>query len=147
MWSRVSEAVVIHHQTENFVAGMPTDLAFKLAARQATFAFLERERGEGWWGNPAMATYYAEHASGDDPFNWIKAHPLMTPKVTRACPLDHAGIGETSLLMALLPEGVDIGRVADGGHWYVTGAETASAALGEQGVEKVLARLREVLFG
>ena len=28
--------LVIHHQTENFVAGMPTDLAFKLAARQGS---------------------------------------------------------------------------------------------------------------
>ena len=42
--------VVIHHQTENFAVGMPTDLAFKFAARQAIFAFLERRRGEGWWG-------------------------------------------------------------------------------------------------
>ena len=42
--------LVVHHQTENFLAGMPTDLAFKFAARQAIFAFLERERGEGWWG-------------------------------------------------------------------------------------------------
>ena len=42
--------VVVHHQTENFAAGMPTDLAFKFAARQAIFAFLEKERGEGWWG-------------------------------------------------------------------------------------------------
>ena len=42
--------VIIHHQTENFAAGMPTDLAFKFAARQAIFAFLEKERGEGWWG-------------------------------------------------------------------------------------------------
>ena len=40
--------VIIHHQTENFLAGMPTDLAFKFAARQAIFAFLERgQRGEG----------------------------------------------------------------------------------------------------
>ena len=43
--------VVVHHQTENFATGMPTDLAFKFAARQATFAFLEKERGEGWWGD------------------------------------------------------------------------------------------------
>jgi creatinine amidohydrolase len=33
--------VFIHHQTENFSAGMPTDLAFKFASRQAIFAFLE----------------------------------------------------------------------------------------------------------
>nr|WP_292502598.1 creatininase family protein [Mesorhizobium sp.] len=40
---------IIHHQTENFAAGMPTDLAFKTAGRQAIFRFLEKERGEGWW--------------------------------------------------------------------------------------------------
>jgi len=137
--------VVIHHQTENFAAGMPTDLAFKLAARQAIFAFLEKERGEGWWGNPAMAGYYAQHATGDDPFNWIKAHPLMTPEITRAFPFDHAGPGETSLLLALAPEGVEMARVAEGGHWYVKGAEAATVELGQQGVERVLARLREVL--
>ena len=51
--------VIVHHQTENFVAGMPTDLAFKFAARQAIFAFLEKERGEGWWGSEKMADYYA----------------------------------------------------------------------------------------
>jgi creatinine amidohydrolase/Fe(II)-dependent formamide hydrolase-like protein len=39
--------IVVHHQTENFTAGMPTDLAFKLAARQAIFGFLEAQRGEG----------------------------------------------------------------------------------------------------
>ena len=47
----------IHHQTENFTAGMPTDLAFKFAARQAVFAFLQRERGDGWWGSAKMADY------------------------------------------------------------------------------------------
>ncbi|MEZ5923977.1 MAG: creatininase family protein [Hyphomicrobiaceae bacterium] len=138
--------VVVHHQTENFAAGMPTDLAFKLAARQAIFAFLEQQHGEGWWGNPAMADYYAEHDAGKDPFNWIKAHPLMTPEITKTFPFDHAGLGETSLLLALAPEGVEMSRVAEGGHWYVKGAEAANADLGRQGVDMVLARLRTLLF-
>lgn len=34
--------VIIHHQSENFSSGMPTDLAFKLAAKQAIFEFLEK---------------------------------------------------------------------------------------------------------
>ena len=38
---------IIHHQSENFTAGMPTDLAFKTAARQAIFERLRRERGDG----------------------------------------------------------------------------------------------------
>ena len=46
---------IIHHQTENFAAGMPTDLAFKSAGRQAIFRFIESESGEGWWGNEKMA--------------------------------------------------------------------------------------------
>jgi creatinine amidohydrolase/Fe(II)-dependent formamide hydrolase-like protein len=39
--------LLIHHQSENFAAGMPADLAFKLAAREAIFDFLEKSRGEG----------------------------------------------------------------------------------------------------
>jgi creatinine amidohydrolase/Fe(II)-dependent formamide hydrolase-like protein len=136
--------VVIHHQTENFIAGMPTDLAFKFAARQAIFAFLEKERGEGWWGNEKMADYYARQSTGDDPFNWIKAHPLMTPETMKGYPYDHAGLGETSLLMALCPEGVDLGRLSDA-KWYTRSAQDSSAELGAQGRDRILARLREVL--
>jgi creatinine amidohydrolase/Fe(II)-dependent formamide hydrolase-like protein len=33
---------IIHHQTENFAAGMPTDLAFKSAGRQASSASSRR---------------------------------------------------------------------------------------------------------
>ena len=88
-----TSTVFIHHQTENFAAGMPTDLAFKFAARQTIFEFLEKERGEGWWGNPKMANYYAKQATGDDPFNWIKAHPLLNAEAIRQYPFDHAGHG------------------------------------------------------
>ena len=123
---------------------MPTDLAFRLAARQAIFAFLENERGEGWWGNEKMATYYAQQASGADPVNWIKAHPLMTPEAMEGYPFDHAGVGETSLLMALCPEGVDLGRVSDE-KWYAREARQASAELGGVGRDRILARLRETL--
>jgi creatinine amidohydrolase len=134
----------IHHQTENFAAGMPTDLAFKFAARQAIFAFLERERGEGWWGDSKMADYYAQQASGDDPFNWIKGHPIMTAEIIRRYPFDHAGEGETSLLMALCPEGVDMSRFSEK-KWYLRSGKDASGALGAKGREMVLAHMREVL--
>src|SRR3984957_17951615 len=83
--------LVIHHQTENFAAGMPTDLAFKFAARQAIFAFLEAERGEAWWGAESMADYYQKHSTGDDPFNWIKAHPLMLSSAMGGYPFGHRG--------------------------------------------------------
>ena len=133
---------IIHHQSENFSAGMPTDLAFKFAARQAIFAFLEKERGEGWWGSEAMANYYAQQSSGDDPFNWIKAHPLMIPSKMEGYPFDHAGQGETSLMMDLYPEAVDSTRIV-GGKWYTKSASDASRDLGERGRNLILAQLRE----
>ena len=80
---------IIHHQTENFAAGMPTDLAFKSAGRQATFRFIERESGEGWWGNEKMAAYYADHAAGNNPFNWVRVHP-DDARDYRRYPFDHA---------------------------------------------------------
>lgn len=134
----------IHHQTENFAAGMPTDLAFKFAARQAIFAFLEKERGEGWWGNAKMAHYYSQQKDGNDPFNWIKGHPLMTAETMKNYPFDHAGKGETSLMMALCPEAVDMGCASQEA-WYTQDAVAATAELGMRGCDLILAHMREVL--
>ena len=136
----------VHHQTENFAAGMPTDLAFKFAARRAIFAQLERERGEGWWGAAGMADYYARQSTGADPFNWIKGHPLMNADILTRYPFDHAGKGETSLMMALCPEGVDMDRHTDA-HWYTADAPQASAALGAEGAEMILGHMRACLSG
>jgi creatinine amidohydrolase/Fe(II)-dependent formamide hydrolase-like protein len=134
----------IHHQTENFAAGMPTDLAFKFAARQVIFEFLEETRGEGFWGSEKMADYYTQHETGDDPFNWIKGHPLMTPEIIESYPFDHAGEGETSLMLALCPEAVDMARL-DETKWYTRSAATASAEAGARGRDLILAHLRKVL--
>ena len=41
-----------------------------------------------------------------NPFNWIKVHPLMDSKIIKNYIFDHAGEGETSLLMALAPDDV-----------------------------------------
>ncbi len=136
---------IVHHQTENFVAGMPTDLAFRFAGRQAAFRFLERERGEGWWGRAEMRDYYAQHDAGSDPFNWIKVHPLMSQAVTAAYPFDHAGVGETSLMLALAPEVVEMDRLAENRAWYTDSAAEATAELGERGVDLILAHVRQVL--
>ena len=136
----------IHHQTENFTVGMPTDLAFKFAARQAIFEFLERERGEGWWGSEKMADYYAQQSTGSDPFNWIKAHPLMTAETIAQYPFDHAGQGETSLMMALCPEAVDMAKFSNA-EWYSRSAAEASRELGQRGTELILAHVRRVLGG
>ena len=134
---------VIHHQTENFAQGMPTDLAFRLAARNAIFRFLEETRGTGWWGRREMQDYYARHAAGEDPFNWIRIHPLF-PKGADF-PFDHAGVGETALMLALAPETVDLARTRDSDPWFTEGAEDATAEMGERGVAIALAHLRQCL--
>ena len=45
----------ICHQTEEFAQGMPTDLAFRMAARHVVFEWTEKECGEGWWGKIGRA--------------------------------------------------------------------------------------------
>ena len=134
----------IHHQSENFLQGMPTDLSFRLAARQAIFEFLEKERGEGWWGDNSMANYYDEHKTGTDPFNWIKGHPLMDEEIIKQYPFDHAAQGETSLMMALCPEGVDMEHLSTD-KWYLESAKDASKELGVKGVQLILNRMRKIL--
>ena len=134
---------VIHHQTENFAQGMPTDLAFRLAARNAIFRHLELVRGPGWWGDRAMQDYYAQHAVGADPFNWIRIHPLF-PKDS-GFPFDHAGVGETALMLALAPDTVAMPRAAEGTPWFTETAPQATQALGETGVQIALTHLRQSL--
>ncbi len=134
---------IIHHQTENFAQGMPTDLAFRLAARNATFKLLETTYGPGWWGDRSMQDYYADHAVGSDPFNWIQIHPLF-PKGSEF-PFDHAGLGETALMLALAPETVDMERIAEGNHWFTETAIQATSALGASGVDTALGHLRTFL--
>lgn len=134
--------VFIHHQSENFVAGMPTDLAFKLAARQVTFEFLRKQRGEGWWGDNSMESYYAEQES--NPFNWIKVHPLMDEHTQKAYPIDHAGNQETSLMMAFCPEGVDMQKLSEE-KWYTRHAREASIKYGNAAKAMILDGMRKVL--
>lgn len=134
---------IVHHQTENFHQGMPTDLAFRLAARNAIFRHLETTRGPGWWGAADMADYYEQHAQNTDPFAWIQVHPLF-PKGADF-PFDHAGEGETALMQVLAPDTVDMTRTGEGGHWYTATAPQATAENGERGVQIALDHLRDVL--
>jgi creatinine amidohydrolase len=136
--------VILHHQTENFVAGMPTDLAFKLAARQATFELINMERGEGWWGDNAMQDYYAKHEQGENPFNWIQVHPFMDEESQRKFPIDHAGRQETSLMMAFCPEGVDMDRLSEE-KWYCAESKQADLKYGNEAKEMILQHLRRIL--
>ena len=136
---------IIHHQSENFAVGMPTDLAFKTAGRQAIFRFLEKEHGEGWWGDEASANYYAEHTAGANPFNWVQVHPLMTAEILAHYPFDHAGQGESSLMLALCPEAAEMHRGGENQGWNTASAKDATRGIGEHGRDMILERLRRLL--
>ncbi|TIM62940.1 MAG: creatininase family protein, partial [Mesorhizobium sp.] len=60
-------------------------------------------------------------------------------------PFDHAGIGETSLMLALCPEAVDAGHFADNTGWYTATAPEASTELGQKGVAMILEHMRAIL--
>ena len=136
---------IVHHQTENFTSGMPTDLAFKTGAKQAIFKFLESTEGEAWWGKQDMSDYYTRNQAGSDPFNWINLHPLMDCEIIKNYIFDHAGEGETSLLMALAPEGVEIDRVSENSTWYTKSASNSSLEKGEQVTSQIVKNLMERL--
>ena len=136
--------IYIHHQCENFAEGMPTDLSFKLAAREEMFAYIERARGEGWWGDKASADYYQSHEAGENPFNWISVHPFMTAEAQAQFPVDHAGKQETSLMMSFCKEAVDMNRFTED-KWYSNSAKTASVDYGNRAKEIILSDIRKHL--
>ncbi|HNS31752.1 MAG TPA: creatininase family protein [bacterium] len=138
--------VFIHHQSENFLAGMPTDLAFRMGAREVLFELIEKERGEGWWGRDEMKDYYKMHDAGSDPFSWIKVHPFMDAETQKKFPIDHASLQETSLMLAFCPEGVDMKKFSEK-KWYSMGAKQATLDYGNAAKEMILANLRKVLKG
>jgi creatinine amidohydrolase/Fe(II)-dependent formamide hydrolase-like protein len=71
----------------------------------------------------------------------------MTPEIVAEYPFDHAGQGETSLMMALCPEAVDMRRFEQNKGWYTASAKHASPALGGKARDMILAHLRGILKG
>jgi creatinine amidohydrolase len=134
----------VHHQSNEFASGMPTDLAFRLAARETIFGFLDETKGEGWWGAEGMSDYYEQQTKAVDPFNWIRVHPLMCDEAQKRFPIDHAAKQETSLMMAFCPEGVDMGRFSPE-RWYCRDAKDASLEYGNGAKEIILDGMRKVL--
>lgn len=137
--------VFFHHQSENFVSGMPMDLAFRLAAKQEIFAYMDNTKGDGWWGeDTASANYYEEHNAGTDPFSWIRVEPFMSSDAQKQWPIDHAGEQETSLMMAFAPEGIDMKRF-DGKQWYAQGAVKANTEYADKAKAFILEDLKKRL--
>lgn len=134
--------VVIHHQFEQ-ESLMPMTLSYMKAAKKATMRYLEETKGEGWWGSESYSDYYSELDGNDNPFGWIKVIPTMTTAVQNATGYDHAGEFETSLLMALEPQAVDLSRIGDKKHWFTAAATKANTKLGNKMVELTLKSLED----
>ena len=132
--------VVIHHQFEQ-EHEMPMTLCYRMAAKRATMAYLEKTLGQGWWGSENYSNYYEQMEGEDDPFSWIKVIPTMSTAVQNATGYDHAGKYECSILMALYPDSVQLDRIDDVKHWFTESAREANLALGNEMVEKSLAYL------
>ncbi len=133
----------IAHQTEGFEQGMPTDLAFRMAARRVIFEWLEKESGEGWWGTEKFSSYYS---GGNDPFSWIAVHPVRTSPETKArFKGDHAGLLETSEALALCPECVEMERL-DESLWYSRPAKDADPEYGDAALEAASRDIEKILF-
>ncbi len=103
-------------------------------ARQAIFRFLEKERGEGWWGDEKMADYYAEAGGGrrsvqldQDPSADVAGdHRAISVRPCRHR-RDVADAG------ALPGGGGHCSELADNTGWYTQTAKDASAELGAEG--------------
>ena len=126
--------VVIHHQFEQ-ESEMPMTLCYRMAAKRATMAYLEKTLGQGWWGSDSYSSYYDQLEGDNNPFNWIKVIPTMSTAVQNATGYDHAGEFECSILMALYPDCVELDRIGERPHWFTKSAEKANADLGERMVK------------
>lgn len=135
----------VFHQSEDFIQGMPTDLSLRLAARQTIMEYLEEKRGAGWWGDASSAGYYTNHGDREaNPFVWIQTHPLMDEAICAEYPIDHAGKGETSLMMAARPRAVSMAE-HEARFWFSLDATEASPELGEEMIGKTVASMKRIL--
>lgn len=137
----------VFHQSEDFAQGMPTDLSLRLAARQSIMECVEEMRGMGWWGDSSDGDRYKTLGDREaNPFIWIQVHPLMDEGICAKYPIDHAGKGETSLMMAARPDAVSMAE-HDPQFWFSSTAVEATPELGEEMIAKTVASMKRILTG
>lgn len=136
--------VLIHHQFEQ-ESLMPMTLSYMKAAKRATMAYLEKTKGQGWWGSESYNSYYENLDNDDNPFGWIKVIPTMSTEVQNATGYDHAGKFESSILMSLYPEAVQLDRLGDVNHWFTKNAVEANKELGDEMVRRSLEYLEKTI--
>ncbi len=119
--------VGVHHQQMDG----PESLAIRQAAAEVTFEKTYAERGDAWWGKAPLPP-------GDRVFERLQVWPSVLPAAAEqgVVMADHAGLYETSLLLAARPELVEMDRLGMGAPWYCTTpdsrAREASVEAGER---------------
>lgn len=108
---------VVHHQGLD----APEALALRRAGAELIFEETARERGEGWWGR---------ERPDEGTFERFRVMPAVLPDVE--CRGDHAGFLETSLMLYLHPDDVDMSTLGPDAPWYTVGAWRASREDGER---------------
>ena len=124
---------------------MPMTLSYMKAAKRATMAYLEKTKGQGWWGSESYKDYYENLEGEENPFAWIKVIPTMSTAVQNATGYDHAGKYECSILMSLYPEAVKLERLNDINHWFTKSAAEASTEIGDEMVKLSLEYLEKTI--
>jgi len=133
----------IAHQTEEYDQGMPTDLGFRSAGRHVIFNWLEKEQGEGWWGDESSSDYYS---GNNNPFHWIRIHPCLPLEQDRGrFEGDHAGLEETSMILATHPQLVEMDRIDDA-LWFARPGKGATAEFGDAELESMAERSERLIF-
>ena len=131
------------HQTENFVQGMPLDLAFRFAGRRAIMAEQERKLGRGWWGRPEMKGYY--DAPENNIFNYIRIHAIGNAEIDARYGSDHAGITETAAIMELYPHYVKFeNRIHN--DWFAEDADKATPELGKAFIKDIVDNMENLVL-
>ena len=106
------------------------------------FEWLEKETGEGWWGTEKFASYYS---GNNNPFAWIQVHPIRCGENGKKVKGDHAGRTETSEVMKMYPELVELDRI-DGSLWFAREGKNATAEFGDFALECAALDIEELLF-
>ena len=96
---------------------------------------MRQERGEGWWGAKRPDP-------GDRTFGIIQVRSVVHPKASPPAGGDHAGLHETSYMLAACGDKVDMSLLSEDGPWYTLSeggrSEDGTVARGEEMFEAMV---------
>lgn len=126
--------MILIHQTATQNA---TELSCIKASKRVLFEYMQERFGDGWWGSNSNADFYETMTEADNPWSYMTVMPVMERRADKKMPLDHAGVNETSLLWACMPEAVDMNRTSENTEWFAASAVDASKERGEELITEI----------